>query len=315
MSAKCIWSSAVSAAAVVFALYLPSPALAQPVLLDHIEVRAARQGENATVFTVLGARREQEVVFTLVNADSTNGVLLAPGVVGNLRVRATRNGQAFPIVTDWGGITIARDGVGEVEGVAGTETLLGAGEWIRLAAVIRPVDAPQFDQGVYALTFDKGLAAGDIRSADGALWGGRYTRTATVTILFAEPSAPDEIRSQHRVEGGEAGRRGQWAQALQHFQAILKANPADRGAHAAAGEAYSRLGRFKEAVVEYEAALVPSMFENGSLLPVFLAYAYVGIGDTARAEALLSRKGLSPGMARSEIEKYRAALKSEFPQR
>ena len=93
--------------------------------------------------------------------------------------------------------------------------------------------------------------------------------------------------------------------ALREYLQLVQQNPSDLAAHAGAGQAYMELGRFREAITEFELVL-PNYVGERSLLPAWLAYSYLAVGEDQKAEALLvSRFGRESGAR--QLQQFRDA--------
>jgi hypothetical protein len=75
-----------------------------------------------------------------------------------------------------------------------------------------------------------------------------------------------------------------------------------------------RQGRYQEARTEFEIAM--PTFENvPALMLAPLAYVYVALGESTKAEAVLRAQGTPATQIASEIERYRATVRRNLPNR
>jgi len=110
-----------------------------------------------------------------------------------------------------------------------------------------------------------------------------------------------------RLEAQESLNRRDYAQALRGYRELLGLDQDDADARGGAGMAYFGLGQYDKAVLDFEKCLAGGQ-GRGGLITRFLAYAYVALGQEAKAAAALASVLPADEVAR-QIELYRAELK------
>lgn len=305
------------------------PASAQRLAWYVTGIRGAVGGSPPGTRTVYGPARDQVLVFALKNEPvgdfAGTSVWLGPGFLGNLRVRATRDGQPIGIEREWTRIVMTRSDSDasppELEVPPGIEMLLGPGDWVQFTLTIRPDGGRPLEEGLYEITLDTSLARGDVRHENLPSVIRQYLDmpgsmvAPKVAFLFAEPRTREELRLWRLVEANEALIAQQWPVALQHYQVLLSESPDDGAAHLGAGQVYSALGRYAEAVVHFEAVKHRPGPLVDSVLPSLLALAYIGAGDIDKARAFLSGPGAPDEQVEQAIARYRALLQKRLPQK
>lgn len=263
-----------------------SASFAAPYLFWKIQLRSAQSPVNGLSFDMYGAQRQLDFVLTFVNEDTDVALALPANFVQTLRLRVlNESGRDEPAETRWMAGRVVTSGGDHVISVAEPATLQ-PGDRVEVQGSLARRDEREFLPGVYSVVIDIGAAAKGIRAAAGSAWNGRYEPGGTVRVHLIEPRTAAERRAKAMVEAHRALEDERLPDALARFLALVQANPNDLEARGGAGRAYLQLGRFKEAAAEFEAVL-PSQAGQRSMLPLWLAHAYVGIGEMARAESLL----------------------------
>ena len=277
-------------------VFSASHSVAAPYLWWKLELRSALTPLNGLSFDMYGSQRQLDVVLTFVNEDSDEGLVLPRNFLQSLRVSAAvGNGRAAPIETRWSGAVLVASGVDYTMSVEESATLWPGDRLEVRGTIVRPEET-EFTPGEYELTLHVGPARG-LTTADGRPWSGRYEAEGTVNVHVIEPRTPAELRAKRIIDGERALADDDSVVALGHYQALVQADPQDIEARAGLGRAYLQLGRFQQAATEFE-AVIPSAAGRRSLVYAWLAHAYVGIGDTARAEALLRQQAPAEAISR-----------------
>jgi Flp pilus assembly protein TadD len=143
-----------------------------------------------------------------------------------------------------------------------------------------------------------------VRMRDGKPWNVRAVSNADIKLQVIVPVTAEQRAKAHVQDGNAAKLAGDYGQAIKEFEAALQATPADVSLHGPLGGAYLDAGRFREAAEHLELAMPALKGETRSPLFQNLAYAYVRLGDFARARATLS-KMMSSQDAAAEVERMR----------
>ncbi len=106
----------------------------------------------------------------------------------------------------------------------------------------------------------------------------------TAVLLACAALAQDASPEQLFRDAVEAQRRGDYAAAVEKYQALIQLRPDVVEAHANLGAALAHLGRFDEAIAQYEQALAVSPDQPRIRLNLALAYYKTGRIDRAAAE-------------------------------
>lgn len=96
---------------------------------------------------------------------------------------------------------------------------------------------------------------------------------------------------------------------MQAFQRARAADPADHLSMIALGDAYLRVKRSAEAIVEFENAL-RVMTPHRPAVPMALAYAYVAVGDESNAARVLREAGVSESRIPSNLDQFRSTIRA-----
>ena len=272
-------------------------------LLWKIELRSAHSPVNGLSFDIYGAQRQLDFVLTFVNEESDRPLVLPANFVQTLRLRVlNQSGRNEPVETRWSAGRLVTSS-GDHAITVGEATTLWPDDRVEIQGSLAKPDELEFTPGVYSVVIDVRSAARGIRTNAGTAWSGRYEAEGTVRVQVIEPRTAAERRTQAIIEAHRALEDERLEDALTRFSALVQANPSDLEARGGAGRVYLELGRFKEAVAEFEAVL-PSVAGHRSMLYVWLAHAYVGIGNMARAESLL-RQQLPPEAVAQRMQALR----------
>ena len=244
--------------------------------------------DHATAYGVYAPVRELEVEVQVVNDSSMRTITLEPGFLRAIRwsLRSLTDGEREPLdawqITD----VACSGGARQLQCVAGRQVSLPPG-------------------GVLIATFElktRGVAVGtgkyqldvDLRSAKSML---REGETVSTVNLLDHGSVPIDVhgieqiedeKRAHRIEGGRAFAKRDFALALRHFQQINAIDPGDTTGLAGAGDALAGLGRLGEAAQLFERVL-PTVGPDSSV-PVRLAAIYIALDREEKALDLLNAR-------------------------
>jgi Flp pilus assembly protein TadD len=130
-----------------------------------------------------------------------------------------------------------------------------------------------------------------------------------VSVIVAPPTTARERAAAFRLAGTVALRGNRQAEAVQAFQRARTADPADHLSMIALGDAYLRVKRYAEAIVEFENAL-RVMPPHRPAVPMALAYAYVAVGDESNAARVLREAGVSESKIPSDLDQFRSTIRA-----
>ena len=227
---------------------------------------------------------------------------------GYLAIGVRRSGLNFPINITWKSVEIVTPN-GERRRAADGGNILEPGGSLKCTAALVPSDGTsQFTAAAYQIRVNVEKSAQSLMLSDGTTsWIGRFVSEAETSVLLAErPATPGEQRGQLLLEGGAALDRGDAAGALVSYGQLLRLDASDRYARFGVGLAYFSLGRFREALVAFE-ALAPKADGSWTPVRVNLAETYLALGMENKANALFGPNA-DPGHAEKLLKKMREAL-------
>lgn len=263
-----------------------SQGAASPYLWWKVELREAQTPVDGLTFVVYGSQPQLDFVITFVNEDSEEALVLPPDFIRQLRLSvADGDGRSQPVETRWSGARLVASRV-DYKILVEQAATLGPSDRVEIEGAIVRTDGREFMLGDYNVTLDVRIAAKGIRTAIGGPWSGRYEPQGAISVQLIEPRNPSEQRAKRIIEAQRALDREESLDALSRYLALVQTDARDIEARVGAGRAYLQLGRFREAATELETVL-PSIAGHRSLVYLWLAHAYVGTGDTPKAESLL----------------------------
>jgi hypothetical protein len=265
-------------------------------------------GENGLTFEVFDARSELPLRLTFIHEDTDESLTMPPEFLQRGRIGWQEGGRTVSIAVEWQKAEIVTVDSIDVPSWVSSTQVLAPGDRVHCSGVIRREDSgTPFGLAEHRLTLDLGSAVRTLQSPAGTEWNGRIVERGEVTLRVLEVRNAADVRRKRMHDAARAAARDDYATALREYLQVLRDDPGGIDAHAGAGKMYMWLGRFREAVIEFEQVL-PSYVGVRSALPSYLAFSYLSVGDSAKAEALL-RSAYGPEGARRELEVLRAAVR------
>jgi len=166
--------------------------------------------------------------------------------------------------------------------------------------ILSSVDKRPLAEGEYTLEVVLGNARQRILASNGLPWSGLGETATTVPVNVRSVRTVADLRRADEQAVSAALQRKDHAQALAIYQRMIARNPADAGAHAAAGTALVAMRRLPEAAAAFERSLGIRVSAD-SIVPAQLAIVYFAMGDDARAVNTLRQH--IPSNALQQIEK------------
>lgn len=275
-----------------------------------VDVVDGLQAENGLTFDAFGEQRDVPVRVTFINEEADEAVLVQPSFVDNVDVTWHQGGRAVPVTVQWRDAEVITSDDTVIPVTLRTAVTLEPGGRLTLDGVIRKRgdDDSSFGLGEHRLTFNLVKAVHSLQTPLGTPWIGRYVESGDITVRMIEMRTASDARRKGFADASKAMARDDANAALREYLQLIQQNRSDIAAHAGAGQAYMELGRFREAIAEFELVL-PSSVGERSLIPDWLAYSYLVVGQDQKAEALLvSTYGNEVG--RRQLQQFRtAALK------
>ena len=290
--------------------------LAQPVgaqepatayLRWSVEVVDGLQAENGVTFDAFGERSEVPLRVTFINEETDQVLLVQPSFIDNVDVTWHHDGRAVPVTIQWRAAEVIAPDEITIPVALRIAIALEPGGRLTLDAVIQKGgnDDSAFGLGEHRLTLNLQRAVRSLQSPLGTPWVGRYVESGDITVRVIEARTETDARRKRLADASKAMARDDANAALREYLQLVQQDPSDIAAHTGAGQAYMELGRFKEAIAEFELVL-PNNVGERSLLPGWLAYSYLSVGEDQKAETLLvSTYGNEAG--RRQLQQFRAA--------
>jgi len=294
-------------AAFVLAQPVGAQAPATAYLRWSVEVVDGLQAENGVTFDAFGERSEVPLRVTFINEETDQVLLVQPSFIDNVDVTWHHDGRAVPVTIQWRAAEVIAPDEITIPVALRIAIALEPGGRLTLDAVIQKGgnDDSAFGLGEHRLTVNLEGAVRGLQSPLGTPWVGRYVESGDITVRVIEARTATDARRKRLADASKAMARDDANAALREYLQLVQQNPSDIAAHAGAGQAYMELGRFREAIVEFELVL-PNNVGERSLLPGWLAYSYLSVGEDQKAETLLvSTYGNEAG--RRQLQQFRAA--------
>ena len=304
---RALQSSLFTCAAFVLAQPVGAQEPATAYLRWSVDVVDGLQAENGVTFDAFGERSEVPVRVTFINEETDQRLLVQPSFIDNVNVTWNRDGRAVPITVQWLDAELITPDEIAIPVTLRTAITLEPGARLTLDGVIRKRgdDDSALGLGEHRLTLNLQRAVRSVQSPLGTPWVGRYVESGDITVRMIEMRTATDARRKRLADASKAMARSDSNAALREYLQLVQQNPSDIAAHAGAGQAYMELGRFREAIVEFELVL-PNILGERSLLLGWLAYSYLSVGEDHKAEALLvSTYGNEAG--RRQLQQFRAA--------
>lgn len=278
------WAGVVAALSITAGMW--HRAEAQPYDAAWI-VRPTHGFDARTTFAIFGPLRQLDLELSMVNEGGTDWIRIEPGFFGAVAVRLVRGDAREPIAA----LTGLRDEAicswtGRCSLSLGVD--LPPGEGVMAFATLEPLrQGSEIGEGDYHIELDFSAARPFLRGVDNQTWGGRFRTSGRVPLTVRLVETADDRREYYRIEGSVALLQDRdFTRALAMFEAYVKEFPTEAGGYSGAGAALLELGRFDEAATMLEKAM---SLRVGDRDPERLAAAYVGMGQEARARAILER--------------------------
>jgi hypothetical protein len=290
-------------------------ALAQPVgaqepqtayLRWSVDIVDGLQAENGLTFDAFGEQSEVPVRVTFINEETDEALLVEPSFVDDVDVTWHHDRRAIPVSIQWRDAEVTTPDDIVIPVTLRTAITLEPGARLTLDGVIRKRgdDDSAFGLGEHRLTINLERAVRSLQSPAGTPWVGRYVESGDITVRVIEARTATDVRRKRLFDASKAMARDDANGALREYLQLIKQNPSDIAAHAGAGQAYMELRRFREAIAEFELVL-PNYASERSLIPGWLAYSYLSVGEDQKAEALLVST-YGPEAGRRQLQQFRA---------
>jgi tetratricopeptide (TPR) repeat protein len=133
-----------------------------------------------------------------------------------------------------------------------------------------------------------------------------------VAVTLIEPVTDADRASASRQMGHAAQKRGQLEEAERHFRAAADLQAGATGGIGGMydlGVIYVQRKKYREAIRCFERLETLKRSHGGiSLVPEFLAQAYIGVGDDASATRALERAGIPDALLAPTLDRLRQAV-------
>jgi hypothetical protein len=259
--------------------------LAQPVgaqepatayLRWSVEVVDGLQAENGVTFDAFGERSEVPLRVTFINEETDQGLLVQPSFIDNVDVTWHHDGRTVPVTIQWRAAEVIAPDEITIPVALRIAITLEPGGRLTLDAVIRKRGSADsaFGLGEHRLTVNLEGAVRGLRSPLGTPWVGRYVESGDITVRMIEVRTATDARGKRLADASKAMARSDSNAALREYLQLVQQDPSDIAAHTGAGQAYMELGRFKEAIAEFELVLQTTSvsvrrFRNGWRTPIY----------------------------------------------
>ena len=266
---------------------------------------------NPRSYRLFGTTSEITLAITLFNESNAPVTIERTVFTEAARFEVTGT-QTMSVVPQWM-TAIRRSGESIPQELAPQEEIrLESGRGFEWRVILRSESGESFPAGDYELAIDLSRALTSVTTADGTKWAGQFVPRNTYHVSLAPASTPAEQAAMYRGMAEQALAEQRPEQAVGLFNRALQATPTDPDSLAGLGNAYLRLGRYRDAVSAFTQAL-PLLGNVRSGVPTLLALAYVGIGDEASATAILRRAGKSAADVNRDILNFREQVRRNPP--
>jgi tetratricopeptide (TPR) repeat protein len=305
----------VTAAALAVLVYcLSAQVAAQSGLGWQVRPALGQAQETDFVFRILGKQASQPFELTFANVGSEL-LIFTVAAKDALSITVLKDGVEFPVKINWdSAVTVER----QEDGTQGTfpwqDVTLGPKDSLEAVATISPASGDHWSEGTFDVLVSVAAAAPHLKLVDGSAWKGVVVAKNQIRLLFEEPATRQDWRLYHSIRGWNAWKANDWPGATLHLDEMLKLDTDDTDARWMKGQLLMQQGRFQEAKAEFEAAM-PTLDTAPALMLAPLAYVYVALGESAKAETVLRAQRIPATQVPGEIEKYRAIVKRSFPNR
>jgi hypothetical protein len=279
------------------------------VLRTVVLVRDAEpQPSEPRLYRLYETLEQFTLLLTLANDSSEIAFVDQAALERDVLFSVNRDGRNLPITVRWNPDTWQAGT--PVSVTPGSSSRMDPGMGVEWRIDLQPENGSRFPAGRYAIEIALGDPRDHISTAAGQSWGGTASRRASVSVIVAPPATERERAAAFRSAGAIAIRENRQAESVQLFQRARSADPSDHLSMIALGDAYLRVKRYAEAVVEFENALRVMPRRGRSPVPMQLALAYVGLGDELNATRVLRELGMSETKISSELNQYRATIRA-----
>lgn len=256
-------------------------------------------------FELFGRPPSIEFVIIVVN-DSPDTLIIPAGFDTRIDIRLDRGDRAVAAALTWPRVEVALPDDDSVDVSAETPFTLAPEGVARFHGVLTP-GSGALAPGDYTVRLNLRPAVTLVRDAAGKPWSGYYGDTAKIAIRVTEPHTPAEQRRASLAAANAAMLKDDPALALKHFGDMLRVDADDLEAQYGSGRASLDLGRYRDAAAAFE-RVMPRVRDRRSSVYDEAAYAYLALGEAARAEAILTeRYGAEDGKRR--LSELRAAVR------
>jgi hypothetical protein len=283
----------------------PSGVLRTVVLVND----AVPQTSEPRLFRLYETPEQLTLLLTLANESSDIVFVDHGGLERDVRFSVNRDGRSFPITARWNPDT-RQAGLDAPASVSlGSSVRIDPDRGVEWRIDLQRADGMRFPSGRYAIEVALGDARSHVSTAAGQPWRGAALRSTSVSVIVALPATAREQATAFRSAGTLALRGNRQPEAVQAFQRARKADPTDHLSMIALGDAYLRVNRYAEAIVEFENAL-PIMPAHRSGVPMRLALAYVAVGDESNATRVLRAAGVPEQRIPSNLDQFRSTIRA-----
>jgi hypothetical protein len=258
-------------------------------LSTTIEVKDARKRPEGLSFELFGRPSSIALVVVVVN-NSPDPLIFPSSWTTELGLRVERAGHVVPAKPAWERIEVALP-ADEPTDVSLTTPFTVAPEGVaRFHGVLTPTALEAFGPGDYTVLLNLGLAFAAVRDGAGKRWAGHHAEEGSIAVRVTEPRTPAEHQRANANAANAALLRGDAAGAVRHFTEVLRTDPNDLEALYGSGVAYLDLRRYRDAAAAFE-TVIPRM-PTGVRTTIYydVAFAYLALGEDARAEAILTKR-------------------------
>jgi tetratricopeptide (TPR) repeat protein len=222
-------------------------------------------------------------------------------------VRVYRNGP-MPVAVRWSDETSFYDERLPVV-VAAEQVSLAPQTFVLWTVALKRQDGQTFGPGDYRIAVDLRDFRAVVRDRDGVVWNGRVPENGTreFVVRVELPTSKQEQALRYILDADEKAGHDQYAAALEDYSRAADVNPEDLSGLYGMAHMYRLLSRYREAIVLYEKIRNSTPGAN-ERLPFFLALAYVGASENARAIDVLRTDGVPESEIPIRMQELRARV-------
>lgn len=272
-----------------------------------IDVRGGLPRSEGLSFDVFGRPPSIEFVVSVTN-DSPDILVIPSAFAGEIGVRVERAQRVIATTTVWESVEVSPPNDRATPVSVSTPFNVAPQGVAKFHGVLRPADSDVLGPGDYSMWLRFRRSVSGVRDAAGKPWPGHFSEEGLVSIRVIEPRTADEVRRSNLAAGNAAMLTGDAALAVKHFAEMVRVDAGDVEAQYGIGQAYLQLRRYRKAAAAFEIVIAALPPVERSAVHVDAAYAYLALGEDARAEATLTA-AFGPQAAKRRLAQIRAAVR------